>query len=456
MLIGIVGAIADANLAAARSQMAISLGFHIIFAALGIGFPVITLIAHRRGLRRDDAAALQLAKRWSKVMAVLFAVGAVSGTILSFEMGILWPGLMGSYGDVIGLPFALEGVSFFLEAIFIGIYLYGWKRLSARVHYLTLFPIVAAGIAGSFFILSANAWMNSPAGFTIAADGSITDVNPLAAMFNPAVGIQYAHMLLAAYMVSGFMVASVYAVGWLQGRRDRVHRLGFIIPFVLASIAAPLQVLVGDIATRRLIDAQPAKFAAMELLPETQRGAPLTLGGFLVDDEVVAAIEIPKLASFLGTRDFDGEVPGLDAVPQDEQPNANIVHLAFQAMVGLGTALLGLAAWLGVVWWRQKRLPRSIWFWRLAAGSGIAAILAMETGWIVTEVGRQPWIVNGIVRTTDAVTAADGIVVSAVLISAIYVGLGIITVAVLRRIAKRFAAGEEAPAPYGPSSAVPR
>ena len=456
MLMGIVGLIADANLAAARYQMAISLGFHIIFAALGIGFPVITLIAHRRGLRRGDPAALQLAKRWSKVMAVLFAVGAVSGTILSFEMGILWPGLMGPYGDVIGLPFALEGVSFFLEAIFIGIYLYGWKRLSARVHYLTLFPIVAAGIAGSFFILSANAWMNSPAGFTIAADGSITDVNPLGAMFNPAVGIQYAHMLLAAYMVSGFMVASVYAVGWLKGRRDRVHRLGFIIPFVLASIAAPLQVLVGDVATRRLIDAQPAKFAAMELLPETQRGAPLTLGGFLVDGEVVAAIEIPKLASFLGTRDFDGEVPGLDAVPQDEQPNANLVHLAFQAMVGLGTALLGLAAWLGVVWWRQKRLPRSIWFWRLGAGAGIAAILAMETGWIVTEVGRQPWIVYGIVRTTDAVTAADGIVVSASLISAIYVGLGIITVAVLRRIAKRFAAGEEAPAPYGPGLAVPR
>jgi cytochrome d ubiquinol oxidase subunit I len=213
---------------------------------------------------------------------------------------------------------------------------------------------------------------------------------------------------------------------------------------------------VGDVATRRLIDAQPAKFAAMELLPETQRGAPLTLGGFLIDGEVVAAIEIPKLASFLGTRDFDGEVPGLDAVPQDEQPNANLVHLAFQAMVGLGTALLGLAAWLGVVWWRQKRLPRSIWFWRLGAGAGIAAILAMETGWIVTEVGRQPWIVYGIVRTTDAVTAADGIVVSAALISAIYVGLGIITIAVLRRIAKRFAAGEEAPAPYGPGLAVPR
>ncbi len=454
MLLGIVGVLADTNLAAARYQMAISLGFHIIFAALGIGFPVITLIAHRRGLKRGDAAALQLAKRWSKVMAVLFAVGAVSGTILSFEMGMLWPGLMGPYGDVIGLPFALEGVSFFLEAIFIGIYLYGWKRLSARVHYLTLFPIVAAGIAGSFFILSANAWMNSPAGFTIAADGSITDVNPLAAMFNPAVGVQYTHMLLAAYMVSGFMVASVYAVGWMKGRRDRLHQLGFIIPFALAAIAAPLQIVVGDIATRRLIDAQPAKFAAMELLPETMEGAPLTLGGFLIDGEVVGAIEIPNIASFLGTRDFNGEVPGLDSVPVDEQPPVNVVHLAFQIMVGLGTGLLGLAMWFAVAWWRKKRLPRSIWFWRLAAGAGIAAIVAMEMGWITTEVGRQPWIVYGIVRTTDAVTNANGIAVFATIISLVYLGLGIITIAVLRRIAKRFAAGEEAPAPYGPNPAV--
>ncbi len=450
------GIIADANLAAARYQMAISLGFHIIFAAIGIGFPVITLIAHRRGLKHRDAAALQLAKRWSKVMAVLFAVGAVSGTILSFEMGILWPGLMGPYGDVIGLPFALEGVSFFLEAIFIAVYLYGWNRLPARLHYLTLFPIVAAGIAGSFFILSANAWMNSPAGFTIGADGSIQDVNPLAAMFNPAVGIQYTHMLLAAYMVSGFLVASVYAVGWLKGRRDRLHRLGFVIPFVLASIAAPLQVLVGDLATRRLIDAQPAKFAAMELLPETEGGAPLTLGGLLIDGEVVGALEIPNLASFLGTRSWDGVVPGLDSVPVDEQPPANVVHIAFQVMVALGSGLLVLAIWFAIAWWRRRDPPTSVWFWRLATGAGVAAIIAMETGWITTEVGRQPWIVYGLVRTTDAVTSASGIVLSATVISLLYIGLGIVTIAVLRRMAKRFASGEDAPAPYGPGSAVSR
>ena len=255
MLLNLAQAATDLDLLAARNQMAVSLGFHIVFAALGIGFPLITLLAHRRGIRHNDPEALLLAKRWSKTMAVLFAVGAVSGTILSFELGILWPGLMGTYGDVIGLPFTLEGVSFFTEAIFIGIYLYGWKRMPAKWHYRSLYPIVAAGIAGSFFIVSVNAWMNNPTGFAIAADGSVIDVDPLAAMFNPGAMIQYVHMLLAAYMVSGFLVAGVYARAWIKGHRDRIHRLGFVIAFSMAAVAAPLQIVVGDVAVRRLIEA---------------------------------------------------------------------------------------------------------------------------------------------------------------------------------------------------------
>lgn len=269
----------ELDLIAARAQMAVSLGFHIVFAALGIGLPLLTLIAHRRGLKRNDPEALELARRWAKAMAVLFAVGAVSGTILSFEMGMLWPGLMGPFGDVIGLPFTLEGVSFFTEAIFIAIYLYGWKRMPARWHYRTLYPIVAAGIAGAFFIVAVNGWMNAPSGFTVAADGAIVDVDPLAAMFNGAVAVQYVHMLLAAYMVTGFLVAGTYAWGWLRGRQGAMHRLGFKIAFVVAAVAVPLQVVVGDIATRRLVEAQPAKFAPIELLPETRANAPLTVGG---------------------------------------------------------------------------------------------------------------------------------------------------------------------------------
>lgn len=440
---------ADLNLLAARNQMAVSLGFHIILAALGIGFPLITLIAHWRGLRTGDVHYLELARRWSKTMAVLFAVGAVSGTILSFEMGMLWPGLMGPYGDVIGLPFALEGISFFLEAIFIGIYLYGWKRLPGRLHFLSLFPIVAAGIAGSFFILAVNSWMNSPAGFSVVG-GEVVNVNPWAAMFNPATGIQYLHMLLAAYMVSGFLVAGVYAWGWLKGRRDRHHHLGFLVPFVVAVVASPIQILVGDVAARRLIDAQPAKFAAMELIPEGGSNVPLTLGGFLKDGEVVGALEIPGLASLLGTRSFSGELPGLDQIPVDELPPVNIVHTSFQIMVGLGTALLLLSMWFAFTWWRRRRPPESKWFWRSASVAGIGAIVAMEAGWITTEVGRQPWIVWQLVRTSDAVTSADGIIWSLIGIVVVYLGLGVATMIALRRISDGFRSGGEVATPYGP------
>ena len=446
----------DLDLLAARNQMAVSLGFHIIFAALGIGFPLITLLAHRRGIRHQDPDALLLAKRWSKTMAILFAVGAVSGTILSFEMGILWPGLMGPYGDVIGLPFTLEGVSFFTEAIFIGIYLYGWKRMPAKWHYRSLYPIVAAGIAGSFFIVAVNAWMNAPAGFDLASDGSIVNVDPLAAMFNSAVGVQYVHMLLAAYMTSGFLVAGVYAAAWLKGRREPIYRLGFLIAFSVGAIAAPIQVLVGDVATRRLIEAQPSKFAAMEMLTETQSRAPLTLGGLLVDGEVVGAVEIPGVASFLGTRNFDAVVPGLDSVPVDARPSdrlVNIVHSSFQLMVALGTALLGLAAWFGWSWWRRRQPPESVWFWRAALVAGGAATVAMEAGWITTEVGRQPWVVYGILTTTDSVTGATGLIWGLAGITAIYLVLGTITVMVLRRVAHQFRAGAEVPTPYGPMSA---
>ena len=447
-------AASEANLFAARYQMATSLGFHIILAAAGVAFPFITLLAHRRGLRHNDPDALQLAKRWAKVMAVLFAVGAVSGTIISFEMGMLWPGMMGPFGDVIGLPFALEGVAFFVEAIFIAIYLYGWNRLPARTHYRTLYPIVVSGFIGSFFIVSVNAWMNSPAGFTLTAAGEVTNIDPWAAMLNPATGVEYIHMLFAAYMLTGFTVAGVYAVGRLKGRTDRLHRLGFIIPFVVASIAAPLQVAVGDVASRRLIDAQPAKFAAMELLPETTAGAPMTLGGFLVDGKVRGAIEIPGLASFLAARDFNAVVPGLDSVPADERPPANIVHWSYQLMVALGTGLLALSAWFAFIWWRKRDVPQGVWFWRFASLAGLGAIVALEAGWVTTEVGRQPWIVHGVVRTADAVTAAEGIVVTAAAITALYLVLGVVTLAVLRRMSRRFAAGEDVATPYGPEGEV--
>ena len=440
----------DANLYAARYQMAISLGFHIILASFGVAYPFLTFLAHYRGYRKGDVAAFRLAKRWSKAMAVLFAVGAVSGTILSFEMGMLWPGLMGPFGDVIGLPFALEGIFFFIEAIFIGIYLYGWSRLSARLHLLTLVPIAISGLAGSFFILTVNSWMNGPEGFSIAADGTITDVNPWAAMFNSGAAVAWAHMLLAAYMMAGFLIASVYAVKWLKGDRSAITRLGFLIPFTVAAIATPMQIFVGDIAARALVERQPAKFAAMELIPETRTRAPLTVGGIYVDGEVIGAIEIPLLGSLLATRSVDGEVPGLDAVPKADIPPVNVVHTAFQVMVGIGTFLLLLAGWFGWSWFRRRAPPKSKVFWLGASAAGVLAAIALEAGWTVTEVGRQPWIVWHLVRTSDAVSASTGIVASAIAISALYVVLGIVTIIVLRIIGGRMDAGDDVETPYGP------
>jgi cytochrome d ubiquinol oxidase subunit I len=447
-----LAAVSEVNLYAARYQMAISLGFHIILASFGVAYPFLTFIAHFRGYRTGDAAALRLAKRWSKAMAVLFAVGAVSGTILGFEMGMLWPGLMGPYGDVIGLPFALEGIFFFIEAIFIGIYLYGWSRLSVKVHLFTLVPIALSGLAGSFFILTVNAWMNGPAGFSIAADGSITDVDPWAAMFNSGVLVAWAHMLLAAYMTAGFLIASVYAVRWLKGDRSAITRLGFLIPFTVAAIAAPIQVFVGDIAARALVERQPAKFSAMELLLETTTRAPLTVGGFYIDGEIVGAIEIPLLGSLLATRDVDGTVPGLDAIPAGDIPPVNVVHIAFQVMVGIGAFLVILAGWFGWSWFRRRGPPEARLFWLGAASAGVLAMIALEAGWTVTEVGRQPWIVWQTVRTSDAVSASTGIVASAIAISTLYVALGITTIIVLRVISQRMDAGEDVQTPYGPSA----
>ena len=447
---------ADALLPA-RNQMALSLGWHIILACFGMSFPAMIFVLHRRGLR-GDADALELAKRWSKVAGVLFAIGAVSGTILSFEMGLLWPGLMETYGDVVGLAFALEGLSFFVEAIFLGIYVYGWGRLPGRWHSLMLVPIMAAGVTGSFLVVSVNGWMNAPTGFRLV-DGVPVDVDPVAAILNSAVGLQFVHMYLAAVMVVGFSVAGVYALGWLRGRHDRLHRLGMLVPLTFAAVAAPLQPLVGHFAGQRLADEQPIKLAAMEGLAETTDGARLELGGYWDGDELVGAVEIPVdgLLSFIATNDFDATVVGLDGAPPDERPPVGIVHIAFQTMVAIGTALVGLVAWAGWRWWRHERrtpdaLFTSRWFLRALVVAGPAAVVAMETGWITTEVGRQPWIVHGLLRTEHAVTDAGYIWVSLAVLIVVYTGMTFGAVAVLRSMSRRWRAGErDLESPYGPA-----
>jgi cytochrome d ubiquinol oxidase subunit I len=422
------------DLVAAREQMALSLGWHIVLACFGVGMPALTLFAEWRGHRTGDPHYRLLARRWAKAMGVLFAVGAVSGTILSFEMGLLWPGLMGTYGEVIGLPFAMEGIAFFIEAIFLGIYLYGWDRLPPRAHLWCGVPVILAGVASAFFVVTANAWMNQPRGFDLV-DGKLTDVDPWAAMFNPATPPQTVHMILAAFMVSGFGLASVYAVAMLRGRRDRYHQLGFLIPFVAAAAITPVQIGVGDWAAHFVADYQPTKLAAMEGVYHTERGVPLHIGGIAVDGKLRYAIEIPDGLSLLAHWDPDAEVQGLDQVKPVDRPPVNVVHLAFQTMVGLGFGLLGLGAWFAIAWRRHRDLPRSVWFYRAAAASGAAAVAALECGWVTTEVGRQPWVVYGRLRTTDAVNTAPGLWIGLLVVAAVYAVMTIATVYVLRRLA---------------------
>jgi cytochrome bd ubiquinol oxidase subunit I len=445
-----------ADLGAARSQMAFTLGFHIILASLGVGLPAVILIANWIGLKRNDEVALDLAKRWSKVAAVTFVVGAITGTVISFEMGLLWPEFMRRFGDVFGLAFALEGIFFFTEAIFIAIYIYGWKHLSGWTHFWTGVPVMIAGLGGAWSVVAANSWMNQPDGFKLASDGTATGVSPLDAFFNGAVGYEAPHLILAAYLVTGYLVASIYAVGMLRGRRDRHHRLGLLIPLTMAVIMTPIQFAVGDTAARAIAKDQPIKFAAMECVQETHTHVTEYLGGRCTSDGVKGGIGIPGLDSWLVGFSTDTKVIGLDTVPPDDRPPANtMLHWAFDAMVGICSAMILLGMWLGIAWWRKRDIPTTPWFLRAVAISGVAAIVALECGWIVTEVGRQPWIVYEVMRTEDAVTQADGVWVSLAVVFVVYAALGAATVVILRAMSRRWREADDVDVPYGPRPAVP-
>ncbi len=445
------------NLLAAREQMAFTLAFHIVLSCLGVALPAMILIANYVGLKRGDEAALELARRWSKAMAVTFAVGAVTGTVLSFEFGLLWPHFMDRFGAAFGIAFAIEGLFFFTEAIFLAIYIYGWKRLSGWAHWWSGVPMVITGIGGAFSVVAANAWMNQPQGFTLDAAGKVVDTNPGQILFNPATGYEVPHMILAAYMVVGFLVASIYAVGMLKGRRDRLHRLGLLIPLTIACIATPVQLFVGDTAAREVADHQPAKFAGMECIQKTGTHQTEYVGGICTSDGVEGAIPIPDLDSFLVGFHADTKVVGLRNIPVDERPPANtMLHLAFDGMVGIGSALLLLGAWLAFAWWRRRDIPSTPWFLRAVAISGAGAILALWMGWIVTEVGRQPWIVQGYMRTSEAVTDAKGIWFSFGLVLLLYAAIGTIAILVLRGMSRRWREGgveAEVETPYAPPTA---
>jgi cytochrome d ubiquinol oxidase subunit I len=447
----------------ARSQMAFTLAFHIILVPLAVSWAAMTLIANYRAIRHDDADALLLAQRWSKYMAVTFAVGAVTGTVLSFEFGLLWPRFMGQWGEAFGVPFAFEGLFFFMEAIFVSIYIFGWRRLRPWPHFWTGVPIAVAGIGGSISVVAANAWMNSPQGVTLDSSGNVVDVDPVGVIFNDAMPLMAAHMVVAAYLVGGFLIASVYAFGMLRGRRDHYHRLGFIIGFTVAAIATPVQMGVGDGLARWVYSEQPVKFAAIEMVPTTSSDVPETLLGHLNSDgEVTGGIAIPGLASWLSdpSEGSSTVVQGLDTVPEDERPTiheVNVVHLAWDVMVGLATLLFLLTLWYWASWVFRRDMPRSKWFLRAASISGFLAVVTMEAGWVVSEVGRQPWIVYDKMKVEDAATANTGVWITFIAVVILYVALGAVTILILRRMSRRYrtqAGFTESDVAYGPNEPV--
>jgi cytochrome d ubiquinol oxidase subunit I len=433
---GAFGGVDQHYLFQARQMQALSLGVHIPLVCFGIAFPVLVLFCEWRSLQTGDDVYRTLARRWSKIMLALFAVGVVTGTILSFELGLLWPGLMAKFGSVFGLGFTLEGFSFFLEAIFTGIYVYTWDRIPPRLHLLSGIPVAIAGVAGSLFVISVNGWLNHPTGFKLE-NGKAVDVHPWSALFaNSYFWHEFVHMYFAAYIVAGFVLACAYAWGFLRGRRGRYERTALVVALSAAAIAAPLQIVVGDWAAREVAEQQPVKLAAMEGLAKTTAGAPVHILGWYDGSKVVGGIEIPKLLSFLAFHDPNATVTGLDSVPVSDQPPVNVVRYAFQAMVGIGFFLAGVGLVYLFVRFRRRRLPESRWFYRAVVLAGPLSLVALIAGWMVTEVGRQPWVVYDLMRTSQAVTGAEGIPVGYGTLVLVYLGLAGIVIWILRRFSR--------------------
>ena len=426
------------DLLAARTQMAISLGFHIVFAEIGIAMPLMMLLAEWRWRRTGERAYLDLAHRWAKGTAVLFAVGAVSGTVLSFELGLLWPGFMRYAGAVIGMPFSLEGFAFFLEAIFLGIYLYGWERVGARAHLAAGVVVAVSGAASAVFVVMVNAWMNTPTGFTLDASGGFATIDPVTAMRSPAAFQQALHMLLAAYAATGMAVAGVHAFMLLRGAARDFHRRALTIALLVGAPAAVLQPLSGDVSARVVATTQPVKLAALEGQWATEQGAPLRIGGWpdAAREETRWALEIPYGLSLLAFHDPSAEVKGLRTVVPADRPPVAVVHLAFQAMVGLGSTMALVALWAAWSAWRRRDLAEHDALLRALVIVAPFGFLATEAGWIVTEVGRQPWVVQGLMRTSAAVTPMPGLVAPMALFTLLYLGLGAIVATLIASLVR--------------------
>jgi cytochrome d ubiquinol oxidase subunit I len=423
----------------ARQMQALSLAVHIPLVCFGIAFPALVLYVEGLYLRTGDRLYRTLAMRWSKIMITLFAVGVVTGTILSFEFGLLWPGFMSAFGNVFGLGFAFEGFSFFLEAIFIAIYVYAWDRISAGKHFACGVVVVITGLTGSLMVIAVNGWMNHPSGFRLV-NGKAVDVHPWSALFgNSYFWHELVHMYVAGYIVTGFVLASAYAWGALRGRWGRYEKTALAIPLAAAAIAAPVQLIVGDWVARDVTQKQPTKLAALEGLGTTTSKAPIHILGWYDGEDVKFGIAIPRLLSFLAKHDPNATVEGLDAVPVADRPSnsaVNVTRFAFQTMVGIGTGLALLGVLFAYVRLRKRRLPESRWFYRAVVIAGPASVVALIAGWVTTEVGRQPWVVFRYMRTAEAVTGGHGIPVGYATLVVLYAALAVGVWWVLRRLSR--------------------
>jgi len=419
---------------AARSQMALSLGFHIIFSCIGMVMPFFMAVAHYYYLKTNNVVYKNIAKAWSKGVAIFFATGAVSGTVLSFELGLLWPEFMKHAGPIFGMPFSLEGTAFFIEAIALGFFLYGWDRFNKWFHWLTGVVVGISGLLSGILVVAANAWMNSPTGFDYV-NGQYINVDPIKAMFNEAWFSQALHMCIAAFSATGFAVAGVHALMIVRKRNIAFHSKAFTIAAVFGCIAAILQPLSGDLSAKDVAKRQPAKLAAMEAHFETQKAAPLIIGGIpdTKNKKVDYALKIPWLLSFMAHGDPQAEVKGLDSIPAELHPPVAITHYAFQIMVGLGMLMMLLAFIYFFAKWKRKKWLQSNWLLKLFVMATPMGFIAVEAGWTVTEVGRQPWIIYGIMKTADAVTPMPGIRYSFYLFTAIYLSLAAFVIFMLYR-----------------------
>ena len=412
---------------AARSQMAMSLAFHIIFACIGMVMPFFMSLSYWKYLKTRDPHYLKLTKMWMKGVAIFFAVGAVSGTLLSFELGLLWPNFMEKAGPIFGMPFSYEGAAFFLEAIALGIFLYGFNKVPEKIHWISSLFVGISGVLSGIFITSANSWMNSPSGFKFnPLTKEYSHIDPVAAMFNDAWVYQATHMTLAAFCATSIAVIGVHSFLILKGinREFNLKAIKIALPFFV--IATILQPISGDFSAKDVAKRQPAKLAALEAHFKTQKGAPLIIGGIPNEKEskVDFAIKIPKALSFLAFGDFNAEVKGLDDFPADERPPVMITHFAFQIMVGIGSLLAIVAFYILIqIFFRKKEISNKLLL--ILSMCTPLGFIALEAGWVVTEVGRQPWIIYKVMKTSEAVTPMPGIQYSFYFFTLIYFFLAI-------------------------------